>query len=208
MEGERTSFEARAVIEPRRPRLTRLALLLPVVALVAVAWAGVSGAPRDRATAEIPDATAVAGPSLQPAVRPAQVIGLDVHQLSDVQPRTLGRDEVIAITGWYVATSITDCPQLAAIYRAGSLPEVRGDADTLAFCVRLGALYATRPDPADDRSENTRLSAVPVTIVVGVVVPPQLEMVGADPTEVVIVGRFVPSGDELLVDHVAWTPGV
>jgi len=207
MEGEQGSFEARAVLAPGRPRLARLGLVLPVVALVAIAWAGLSGAPRDRATADIQHPTITVGPSPPPAVPPARVIGLDVHPLSDVQPRTLGRDDVIAITGWYVATATTDCPQLAAIYRAGALPDVRGDADKLAFCVRLGVLYATRPDPEDDRSENMRLAAVPVTIVVGVVVPAQLEMIGADPTEVVIVGRFVQPGNELLVDHVAWTPG-
>jgi hypothetical protein len=207
MEGEQSSFEARAVLEPRRPRLARLALLVPVVALVAVAWAGVNGAPPHRATAEIPDATVFAAPSLPPPVRPAQVIGLAVHRLADVQPRTLGRYDVIAVTGWYVATAITDCPAVAAIYRAGSLPEIRGDTDKLAYCVRFGVLYPSRPDPEDDRSENTRLQGVAVTIVVGVVVPAQLEMVGAGPTEVVIVGRFVGSADTLLVDHVAWTPG-
>jgi hypothetical protein len=208
MEGEPTSFEARAILEPRRPRLARLALLLPVVALAAVAWAGMTGAPRDDRIADIPDTTAVAASPYPPPVHPDEVIGLAVHRLADVQPRTLGRDDVIAITGWYVATAITDCPALAAIYRLGSLPYVRGDADELAFCVRLGVLYPSRPDPDDGRSENRRLAAVPVTIVVGVIMPPQLEMVGADPTEVVIVGRFAGSGAELVVDHVAWTPGI
>jgi hypothetical protein len=67
-------------------------------------------------------------------------------------------------------------------------------------------------------SRDAGLPAVAVTLVVGVVVPPELEMIGADSTEVVVVGRFVESGDgcripagcrrELVVDHVAWTPGV
>jgi hypothetical protein len=205
--GGEQSFEARAVIEPRRPRLARLVLLLPVAALVVVAWAGMTGAPAHRATADNPDATLAPTPSLPPPVRPAQVIGLAVHRLADLQPRALGRFDVMAIAGWYVPTAITDCPAQAAIYRAGSLPELRHDTDALAYCVRFGVLYPTRPDPEDDRSENARLNGVAVTIVVGVVVPAQLEVVGTGPTEVVIVGRFVGSGDTLLVDHVAWTPG-
>jgi len=219
--NEQTSFEARAVLAPRRPRLARLALLLPVVALVAIAWAGFSGARSDQATAGIPDPTAVAAPSSTvarstPALAPAQVIGLHVQRLDEVQTRSLGRDDVIAVAGWYVATAITGCPPLAAIYRQGSLPEVRGDADESAFCVRSGVLYASQPDVRDSRSGSAELPEVGVTIVVGVVVPPELEMIGADATEVVVVGRFVASGDgcrvpadcprELVVDHVAWTP--
>ena len=207
MGGEQQdSFEARAVLEPRHPRVTRLALLLPVAALLAIAGAGVSG-PSSRTAADLPVATATSGPSLPPPVHPDQVIGLAVHRLDEVQPRSYGRDQVVALNGWYVPTAITDCPALPAIYRDGALPYVRGDRDKLAFCVRLGVLYPARPDPGDDRSENTRLPAVPVTVVVGVIMPEQLEVVGADPTEVVIIGRFVRSGAALLVDHVAWTPG-
>jgi hypothetical protein len=237
---EQASFEARAVLAPRRARLARLALLLPAVALVATAWAGVNGAPSDQATAEISGPTAVAAPSLTvegstPGVAPgvgrqqypAQVIGLDVQRLDDVLPRGLGRDEVIAVAGWYVATAITDCPRLVVIRRQGSLPEVRRDFDELAFCDRSGVLYASRPDLderlprnnlEDNRSKNAGLPAVAVTLVVGVVVPRELEMIGAESTEVVVVGRFIESGDrcrdlagcrrELVVDHVAWTPGV
>lgn len=229
---EEATFEARAVLAPRRARLTRLALLLPVVALVAIAWAGLSGARSDKTTAAITDPTAVAAPSATPGVQrpehPAQVVGLDVHRLDDVQPQSLGRDDVIALAGWYVATALTDCPPLAAIYREGALPEIRGDADTWAFCVRSGVLYASRPDlderlptnnlNEDNRSNNGGLPSVAVTLAVGVVAPPELEMIGADATEVVVVGRFVEVGDgcggpagcrrELVVDHVAWTPGV
>lgn len=207
MGGEQDTFEARAVLAPRRPRVARLALLVPVIALVVVASAGLSGPPR-QSTADSPAAMAAATSSPRPQVRPTEVVGLDVHRLADVQPRALGRDEAVAVTGWYVATGVTDCPALAAIYRDGSLPWFRGDADTLAFCVRLGALYPTRPDPDDDRSENTRLPAVAVTVMVGVIMPTQLETVGTDPTEVVIIGRFVQGGHELLLDHVAWTPAV
>lgn len=216
---EQASFEARPVLAPRRARLARLALLLPVVALVAIAWAGLSGAPSNLATADIPDPTALASPALTvlPPEHPAQVIGLAVRRLDDVQPRGLGRDDVIAVAGWYVPMAITDCPRLDAIYRDGALPYMRGDADRFAFCVRSGVLYASRPDLEDGRSGNTGLRAVAATLAVGIIAPPELELVGMDATEVVVVGRFVGFGDgcrvlatcrrELVIDHVAWTSG-
>jgi hypothetical protein len=214
---EQASFEARAVLAPRRARLARLALLLPVVALTAIAWAGLSGARSDQAIAEIPDPTALAAPSLRAPEHPAQVIGLAVHRLDDVQPRGLGRDDVIAVAGWYVPTAITDCPPLDAIYRDGALPYLRGDADRFAFCVRSGVLYASRPDLEDGRPGSTGPRAVAATLAVGIIAPPQLELIGMDATEVVVVGRFLGFGDgcrvlatcrrELVVDHVAWTPG-
>ena len=209
---EQATFEPRAVLAPRRARLTRLALLLPAVALVAIAWAGFSGARTDEATAEVPVPTAAVTRSPQ---YPAQVVGLDVQRLDDVQPRWLDRDDVIAIAGWYVATAITDCPPLDAIYRDGSLPEVRGDAGVLAFCERAGVLYASRPSL--DKHENAGLRAVAATLAIGIVAPPELEIIGTVATEVVLIGRFVGSGDacrvhagcrrDLVVDHVAWAPG-
>jgi len=215
---EQASFEARAVIAPRHARLARLALLVPVVALVAVAWAGASG---DRsgsataaATAGLPDPVAVAQPT---PTHPAQVLGLEVQALADVQPRSLGRDELVVVAGWYVTTAITGCPPLAAIYRDGSLPHLRGDADEWTFCDRSGLLYGSRPDPYENAHANTWIPTVPVSIVVGVIVPLELEMIGAEATEVVIIGRFVESGDgcrasapcsrKLVVDHLAWTAG-
>ena len=152
----------------------------------------------------------MASPAVGPTKRPAQVLGLDVKRLEDVRPRRLDRDRVTAVAGWYVATAITDCPALDAIYRDASLPEVREDFDSWAFCERSGLLYASR------RDQNAGLPGIAVSIVVGVVMPSELEMIGADATEVVVIGRFVPSGDEcqalagcreLVVDHVAWTPG-
>lgn len=207
--------------------MARLALLLPAVALVAVAWAGLSGDRSDPATAEIPGQTAIAAPSrTAEESSPAQALGLDVKRLDAVQPQELGRDDEIAVAGWYVPMAISDCPPLAAIYRDASLPEVRGDADEWAFCVRSGVLYASRPGLdmrppprhlGDDRSRTDGLSEVEVTIVVGVIVPRDLETVGSDATQVVVIGRLVKSGDgceapagcrrELVVDHVAWTPG-
>lgn len=221
---EQASFETRAVLAPRRARLSRLGLMLPVVALVVTAWAGVSGA-RPEQAADIPAPAAIAdgslaveGPTTAPPVarepRPGRVVGLDVQRLDDVQPQQLGRDDVVAVTGWYVATAITDCPRIVVIRREGSLPEVRHDFDELAFCDRYGLLYGSRPQ--SDGTRDASLPAVAVTLVVGVVVPDELEMIGADATEVVVVGRFVDSADgclapatcrhELVVDHVAWTP--
>jgi hypothetical protein len=211
---ERASFEARAVLEPRRARLARLALLVPALALVAIAWAGLSGPRSDPTTAESPIPTAPAAALATPRPHPpGQVLGLIVHPLDAIRPQGLGRDDVIAIAGWYVTTAITDCPPLAAIYHDGSLPYIRGDADKLAFCVRSGVLYASQPGHND--TVEAAAPAVAVTLAVGIIVPPGIEVIGADSTEVIVLGRFVESGDEcqvpagcsrrLVVDHVAWT---
>jgi hypothetical protein len=215
---EPTSFEARAVIAPRHARLARLALLLPAVALVAIAWTGFSGASSHPAPTA-PPAVAVVAPSSTvarstPVLLPAEVIGIHVQRLDEVRTGSVSRDDIIAVAGWYVTTAITDCPPIAAIYRLGALPYVRGDADKLAFCVRSGVLYASPPDVQDSWS-GSGLPAVGVSIVVGVIVPLELEMIGADATEVVVIGRLVPSGAgcpagadctrELVVDHVAWS---
>jgi hypothetical protein len=219
--SEPTSFEVRTVLVPKRRRLARLVLVLPVVALVAIAWAGISGARSDRPTAAIPRSTAVAAPSSTvagstPAVVPVNVIGLHVQRLDEVRTGSLGRDDVIAVAGWYVATAITDCPPFAGIERPGALPDIRGDADGAAFCNRSGFLYASPPDVQDSWS-GSGLPAVDVSIVVGVVLPPELEVIGADATEVVVIGRLVQSGTgcragtdcsrELVIDHVAWSAG-
>jgi hypothetical protein len=147
---------------------------------------------------------------------PGRVLGIEVRRLDDVEPGGLGRNDIVAVSGWYVPTAIDNCPPIAAIYRDGALPYVRGDADELAFCERSGVLYATQPD-RDGRLQHAGLSAVPVSMVIGVIAPLELERIGSDMTEVVIIGRFVPSGDgcgtsagcrrELVIDHVAWTPG-
>jgi len=216
---EQASFEARAVLAPRRARVARLVLLLPAVALVAIAWAGLNGPSSETTAAASAGPTTVAVPTtVAPpshpveAAYPAEVIGLDVQRLGDLQLGGVGWDEVVAVAGWYVPTSITDCPALAAIYRDGALPYVRGDKDELAFCVRSGMLYPSRPDIA-----NVAPAGVAVTVVVGVVMPLELEMVDEHATQVVVLGRFSKSSDgcrvgigcsrELEVDHVAWTPG-
>jgi hypothetical protein len=237
---EETSFAPRSVLGPRRSGRNGLAILVPALALVATVWAGLSGARPDEDVARVPDGAAVVVPTIQGAPSssadraadplgsqrpgyPAQVVGLNVQRLDDVQPRWLGRDEVVALAGWYVATAITDCPRIVVIRRQGSLPEIRRDIDHLAYCDRSGVLYASRPDLddrlprsnfEDNRSKNAGLPAVGVELVVGVVMPPELEIVGTTATPVVFVGRFVASGEgclpqagcprRLVVDHVAW----
>jgi hypothetical protein len=235
--SEQAAFETRAVLEHGRSRTSRLAQLVPVIALAATAWAGLSGAPPGQGSgvqdADLPrqpasagaQASVVVADGLRAARPPGQVLGLEVRKLEEIEPRRIGPDEVVALAGWYVATAITDCPPLAAIYREGSLPEVRGDVDSWAFCDRYGVLFASEPhrtsrEPTNDVGGNpTRgagLSAVAVTLVIGVVVPPRLEIIGADATLVVVVGRFESNGScaartacprQLVVDHVAWADG-
>jgi hypothetical protein len=217
---EDATFEASPVLPPKRARGARLVFLVPVVALVVVAWAGLSGAPANHATtAVVPGPTTVSVPPIAVSARyPTEVVGLPVQPLGDLQLGSLGFDSVIAIAGWYVPTAITDCPPLAAIYRDGALPYVRGDADTLAFCVRTGMLYPSQPDLASDATPDVVPTGVEVEVVVGVIMPRELEAVGTDPTQVVVLGRFGKVNEgcgttgigcrrELLLDHVAWTPG-
>ena len=216
---ERASFETRAVLAPRSARRARLELLLPAVVLVALAWAGISGPRSDPATADITDPTALAAPSLTvtPAPYPLQALGLPVRILDDVLPGQLGPDDVIAVAGWYVAQAITECPPLAAIYRDGSLPYVRGDADALAFCKRSGVLYASRPDFEGDGSGDAGLPAIAANLAVGIIASPEIEIIGTEARQVVVLGRFIESSAgclrpagcrELMIDHVAWIPGV
>jgi hypothetical protein len=226
---EEASFAPRTVLERRRTRWDRLAIVVPALVLAGVAWGGVSGTRSEHALvdASAADVTSASIDAPTPAVPlarrtaryPARVIGLEVKRLDVVQTQGLSRDTPIAVAGWYTATAITDCPPLAAIYRAAALPEVRGDADEAAFCQRSGVLYASRPQldvglPADDLADNRPwelgLPAVAVTLVIGVVVPPELEIIGADATPVVVVGRFVESGGvrELVVDYLGWAGGL
>ncbi len=226
---EQASFETRAVLAPRRARLTRLALLVPVVVLFAAAWAGISGPRSGPARADDPGAVELAAasrsvvgdaspsraPATTPRPRPAEVLGLHVQRLDDLQRHEGGRDDMVVVTGWYVATAMSDCPAVGVINRDGSLPEIRPDLDALTFCDRYGLLYASHP--VLDGRNSAGFPAVAVTLLSGVVAPNELETIGAAATEVVVIGRFVPSGDgcdvegacreRLVVDHVAWTPG-
>jgi hypothetical protein len=220
---ENATFEARAVLAPRRRRTARLALLVPALALVAVAWAGLSGDRSDRAIAEAthPGTSEATVPAAAPSLaavtpRPARVIGLDVRRLDDFPRQWLGRDNVFAVAGWYVPTAITDCPSIDAAYRQTAPPELRAYFDQWAYCTRTGVLYASPPDVQDSWSGSAGLGAVAVQVGIGVVVPPELETIGAHATEVVVVGRFGPSeacpdsatcDPKLLIDYVGWTPG-
>jgi hypothetical protein len=240
---EQASFEPRSVLGRRRRGWHSLAIIVPALALVATVWAGISGARPDEGIADVPHANVTAAPSAdvvadsapRPPVPlgpqrpryPAHVVGFEVQRLENMKTRALGRDTPIAVAGWYVATAITDCPRIVVIRRQGSLPEVRHDADEFAYCHRSGVLYASRPDLderiprnnlEDNSAKNAGLPAVPVTLVVGVVVPRELEMIGTTATPVVVVGRFVASGDgcgveagcgrQLVVDHLAWANGL
>jgi len=229
---EQASFEARAVLPPRRAGRNRLATGLPVLALIGIAFAGFSGG-RSEQDARPTDAVAALAPTpgtappAQAVRYPTAVIGLGVHGLVDVQAQGLGQDAPVAIAGWYVATAITDCPPLDAFYRAGALPEVRNDiatVDSWAFCRRTGVLYASRPDleerlptsnPEDNQAQDAALPSVAATLITGVVVPPALEKIGAAATQVVVVAHFAPAGGcrgprcvtELLVDYLPWSAG-
>lgn len=230
---EEAGFEARAVLAPARRRWNKGLIVLPVVALVGIALAGLAGPHPRPATADLPAATSAAvasaasiaiEPSASPA-HPALALGLPVHPLDQVEPAGLGEDEVIALSGWYIATGVANCPPLAAIYRDGALPYLRGDADTLAFCERSGVLYASPPDgdgrlsTSSHANDGSRVGppAVAARLAVGIIVPLGLEVIDSGATEVVVIGRFVETGSRcglppgchrgLVVDHVAWTPG-
>ena len=223
---DRSGFEARAVIAPRRGRLARAALLLPVVGLVAIVWVGVSGARPDHPTAVVPHPTIAASPARPTeAPFPGQVLGFDVQRLDTVQFQYLGLDTVVAIAGWYAPMSMRDCPPLAALYLSGPHPNVRGEVDSYAYCARSGVFYASRPEPdapvVIDSAEgigsrSAGLEAVGAAMVEGVVATRELEAVGGEAAQVVVLGRFVYSENAcgtaaacraLLIDHVAWTPG-
>jgi hypothetical protein len=207
---EQASFEPRAVLVPRRRRINRLALLVPVAAFAAIAWAGVNG-PRPDLTAVVsPDPTSIAAPSIPvEAAFPVEAIGLTVERLGDVQLGRLGFDSVVAIAGWYVPTG-SECLPVPAF--------IRGDADRRVLCVRSGILYTSRPHLATERPSGGAPTGVAVTVGVGVNMPRELEVIGTEATQVVVIGRFAKSSvecgggigcrRELLIDRVAWTPDV
>lgn len=220
---EHAGFEARAVLAPKRRRTSRLLLTLPAIGLIAVVLAGIAGPREERRTPAFANATPSA-PSARPE-HPATVLGLAVQRLDRVEPLSLAPDEEVAVAGWYSTTAITGCPALAAIYRDGQLPYVRGDKDKLAFCVRSGVMYAAEPAPGvpaptsaprQGPAADPKMSRLDVTVAIGVVMPPDIEVIGASSTEIVVLGRFVPRragcvflggcGRDFIVDYVAWTP--
>jgi hypothetical protein len=220
---ELAEVETRAVLAPKRARSSRLAMLVPAVALIVIAWAGLSGTPATPRIAVPPPASAVAERPADP-VPPDEVLGLPVRALDAVEPRQLARDDVVALSGWYVATEITDCPLLDKVYRDASPPEA--NYDTWAYCDRSGVLFASQPHLTDqaprssfeaDQPRTGGLSVVTASLAHGIVVPPELEVIDLDSMAVVVIGRFVESADacpvvagcprELVIDHVAWAAG-
>jgi hypothetical protein len=223
---EQATFEARPVLEPRRARLGRFMLAVPVIAFIAVAGAGLSGARHDRSTADnlvppaiavVPPAPSAAQPRPTDAARPDLALGLAVQRLDEVQREGLGPDDVFAVVGWYVPTGMSDCPPLAAKFKASTSPATPGFGDAWAYCTRTGVLYASPPAAPDSWSGSAGLGAVGVSVATGVVMPSELELVGGDAIEVVVVAQFLDSGSclrcaapgppLLLVDHVAWSSG-
>jgi hypothetical protein len=236
---EEAAFETRAVLGAKRSRVSRLALLVPAVALVATAWAGLSGAPSNQ-SADGVDASVATQPALvgdQPSSAvadgdtsgdnqpPGEALGLEVHKLDEIDPGAVGDDDVLAIEGWFLATEITDCPPLAAIFRQTASPDASRYVDSWRFCKRSGVLFATQPmfkggPPANDfdenRSKNSGLPAIDVMVDERVVMPAELELIGGDATPVVVLGRLLEPDDrchwpmecprQLVVDHIAWTP--
>jgi hypothetical protein len=223
---DQSGFEARAVIAPRRRRLARASLLLPVVALVAIVLVGASGARPDHPTAVVPVpiiAASPAPPSEPPF--PGEVLGFGVQRLDAVQIQDLGLDTVVAVAGWYTPMLVADCPPLAARYIPGPFPNVRGDVDPYAFCARSGVFYVPRPDPDAPvvmdiidgvGYRRAGLETIGASMVEGVVAPREMETVGGGATQVVVLGRFVYSENAcgtaaacraLLIDYVGWWPG-
>jgi hypothetical protein len=237
---EQATFAPRSVLGRKRTGWNRLAVVVPALALAAIVWIGITGQRQGNDTAAgavAAQASAAADlaspadrePSLEPAI-PDQVLGIEIHRLDEIETRGLDPHTVVGVAGWYVATAITDCPPLAAIYRDGALPEVRRDiavVDSWAFCERSGVLYASRPDleerlPTnnleDNRSKSAGLPAVAASLVIGVVAPPGFEVIGATATPVVVLGHFVDTSRdcaspalcrrELVVDYVGWAAGL
>ena len=232
---EQARFETRAVLAPKRTRRSRLALLVPALALVATAWAGLSGRSEQgiaRESSAAPTTQAIAAAAspvgAEPpgaAEPPAQALGLEVHRLDELDPRRLGSADVLAIAGWYLATEITDCPPLADAFRQTAGPDADRKVDAWRFCQRSGVLFASQPSfdgqPGNDLEENSggdsQLPAIDVMVDEHVVMPPQLEVLGGDPTAVVVLGRFVDPDErchwpmdcprQLVIDHVAWSGG-
>jgi hypothetical protein len=230
---EPATFEARAVLAPRRARRAHLLLALPVVALVAVAGTGLTAHHDDRSTADARTAASAAadaaGPPVVAAMHPTglspsaapesafptEVIGLGVQRLGAVLPLSLHADDVVVIAGWYVATSVGDCPRVTIAQPDRPLAAFEHVPDPEAYCDRSGVLFDSRPSDTGPFG-SSGFPVITTSLVHGVEVPAALEVVGAEPQQVVVVGRLVLGVNgcervdgcsrQLLVDHVAWTP--
>ncbi len=233
---EGASFEPRSVLARRRAGWTRLAIVVPVVALIGAVWIGTSGprpgssidAQNNRASAQAGVAAVSEGPppvARHEAAYPSRVLGIEVRTLADVHPPTGHGDAVVAVAGWYVAWPSLGCPTRPGIDNPGLVAELGVDADIRTFCDRSGVLFST-PNPAgstnvggaNDHPYGTGAApALPVVLTPGVVVPPPIAAPDATPVQVIVVGRVVqPRGQtsqattalQLVVDRVAWTAGI
>jgi hypothetical protein len=99
---EQATFEPKAVLAPRRAGWNRLTIVVPALALAALAWAGANGGQSPQQVATATDAVAAVGPSPTLDTRgapqyPTQTLGLKVKRLNEIDPLGLRRDEVVAI---------------------------------------------------------------------------------------------------------------
>ena len=217
---EQTEFAPQAVLGPRRGRWSQLVLVLPFAALVGIAWAGLSGGrSHDTAAATAPvettDASAAALPSetAGPAF-PTDALGITVQGLGNVRLFQLTRNDIIAISGWYVPLAVTACPSYVPSDAEAAGRTFEPGGDPWAECQRSGVLYAS--DPSFEHTAGNRATAVAVSLTSGVRLPIATEHVPADPLPIVVLGHFVETSNacrglglcpsELIVDYVAWTP--
>lgn len=225
---EQASFEPQAVLAPRRAGWNRLAVVVPVVALVGAVWIGTSGPHREASTPDQRDPMAVVKassavdadartPALAPPVPiyPTTVLGLPVRSLADVDSSATADDQVVAIAGWYLAHPVLGCPRSTAVELPG-VAELGVDTDLRTFCDRSGVLVATL-SPAgsmnigganDHPYGSGAASALPVSVTPGAVLPDYLLDPGATLSRVVMVGRLLTSEHEMVVDRVVWAAGL
>ena len=224
---EQASFEPRAVLAPRRAGWNRVAIAVPVMALIGAIWGGLSGPNSAATTADTHHEVTVAGPSdaLQPtqasrpvAAYPSRVLGIEVRTLADLDSSSVDGDVMVAVAGWYVARPMLGCPASSGIDLPDFVAELGVDADVCSFWDRSGLLVAT-PNPAgsgnvggaNDHPYGLQATlAVPVVLTPGVVVPPVLSDSGTVTALVILVGRLREpgSGRELVVDRVVWAAGL
>lgn len=204
-------------------------MLVPLVALTAIALVGLTGTPASGPRTAIlpistPSTPAVSPPVPEPlaAPYPAQALGLAVHRLDDVQLARLNRDDVVAIEGWYLPLATTDCPAGVPSQQSPP-PDILPGFDPWAYCERSGVLYAAQPGlngrlvvPTGATDAGNGPVAVSASLLHGVRLPVALEAVHPQPMEVVVLGHFVETSSacmllgacpsQLVVDYLAWAP--
>jgi hypothetical protein len=236
---EQSSFEPQAVLAPKRAGWNRLRIILPVVALIGAVWFGISGrgpaaSPGDEHDKAIAQASNPASPAdtTQPPGQdtggyPSTVLGIEVRTLANLDRSNTGKEQVVAVAGWYLAWPSLGCPTSRGVV-PGFVAELGVDADRRTFCDRSGLLVAI-PNPAGSSTNvggandhpygSSAPQPLPVIVTPGVVLPAELSGTGAAsaPGQVILIGRLVErsqptdqasSGAQLLVDRVAWADGI